>query len=132
MKEILSRLYIGSFQDAQNPAEFITARLNVAEERQLPENKRILDKKVPVKDMTPIPFDQLSESVMFIKNNIAHHAILVSCNAGVGRSPSVVIAYLCLCGFGFGEAVEFVACKKHDISILPNLIEGINYLTKKD
>ncbi len=130
MKEILSRLYIGSFSDAQSPDDIITARLNVAEERDIPPKSQILDKKIAIRDMNPIPIDQLLDAVQFIKDNIARHTILVSCNAGVGRSPSVVIAYLCLCGFGFGEAIEFVARKKHDVSILPNLIESIDSITR--
>lgn len=51
---------------------------------------------------------------------------MVFCNAGVGRSPSAVIGFFCsVLGYGFGEAVEFVARKKSDISILPNLIKTI-------
>jgi hypothetical protein len=37
-----------------------------------------------------------------------------------------VIGYLCcVLGYGFGEAVEFVARRKADISTLPNLIKTI-------
>lgn len=130
MKAIVSHLFISSYNVACNPPDIITARLNVAEERDLPPVAGILDKKVAICDMTPIPVDQLKEAIQFIRDHIAHHAILVSCNAGIGRSPSVVIAYLCTVGFGFGEAVEFVARRKSDISILPNLIIGIESLQK--
>jgi protein-tyrosine phosphatase len=47
----------------------------------------------------------------------------------VGRSPSVVVAYLvCVEGYGYGEAVEFVAAKKPYMSTLPNLILSIERL----
>jgi hypothetical protein len=37
-----------------------------------------------------------------------------------------VIGYLfCVLGYGFGEAVELVARKKFDISILPDLIRTV-------
>jgi hypothetical protein len=49
----------------------------------------------------------------------------VFCDGGVGRSPSVVVAYLCSKGMRFGQAVEFVAMRKPYMSILPNLIESI-------
>lgn len=48
------------------------------------------------------------------------------CNAGVGRSPSIVIGYLCcLLNHGFGQSVQLVSRRKSDISILPNLIKTI-------
>ncbi len=51
---------------------------------------------------------------------------MVFCNAGIGRSLSVVIGYLCcIMGYSFGDAVEFVARRKSDISILPGLIRTI-------
>jgi protein-tyrosine phosphatase len=51
---------------------------------------------------------------------------MVFCNAGIGRSPSVVIGYFCCyLGCSFGDAVQFVAKKKRDISILPELIRTI-------
>ena len=52
---------------------------------------------------------------------------MVFCNAGVGRAPSVVVAYLCCIeGYGFGDAVEFAASRKPYMSILPDLILSIN------
>jgi len=76
--------------------------------------------------MQPIPSKQMREAVEWIRDQIAEYKIMVFCNAGVGRSPSVVIGYLCcVLGYGFGEAVEFVARRKPEISILPNLIKTI-------
>jgi protein-tyrosine phosphatase len=55
--------------------------------------------------------------------------ILVFCNAGVGRSPSVVNGYLCCkLGYGFGQTAEHVAKCKPYMSILPNLILSIKDL----
>ena len=57
---------------------------------------------------------------------------MVFCNAGIGRSPSVVIGYLCcVMGYSFGDAVEFVARRKPDISILPGLIRTIEVVKLK-
>ena len=132
MKYILNSLAIGSYQDAQDPHEEIDALLCVAYEKDMLETT-CLYHKVPIIDMQPIPAEQLEESIEWIKENIENFKIMVFCNAGIGRSPSVVISYLCCVhNYTFGNAVEFVASRKPDISILPNLIQGINYIKSKN
>ncbi|MGD9022607.1 MAG: dual specificity protein phosphatase [Deltaproteobacteria bacterium] len=122
---ILDNLAIGNYQAALDPPPPISALLNVATERDLSHTPFVYH-KIPIIDMQPIPAIQMQEAVVWLKRHIAAHNIMVCCNAGIGRSSSVVIAYLCCClGYGFGEAVEFVALRKPDISILPNLIETI-------
>lgn len=124
MKSILDNLAIGSYEDALKLPSEITALLNVAKERDI--ETTLLYHKVPIIDMQPIPSEQLKEAVEWIGNHIDRYKIMVFCNAGVGRSPSVVIGYLCcFMGYGFGDAVEFVAKRKPDISILPVLIRTI-------
>lgn len=121
---ILEQLAIGSYREAIQPLRGITAVLNVAAEREM--TTALLYHKVPIIDMRPIPPHQLQEAVVWIHAHIAQHTILVSCNAGVGRSPSVVIGYLCCCkGYGYNEAVQFVARRKPHISPLPELPKTI-------
>ncbi len=80
--------------------------------------------------MQPIPEAQLQAAVEWIKVHINTHKIMVFCNAGIGRSPSVVVGYLCcVLGYGFGEAVELVAKKRPYMSTLPNLIKTIEAVT---
>jgi len=124
MRFILDHLAIGSYEEALRPSSDITALLNVAEEKDL--ETSLLYHKVPIIDMQPIPSAQMLEAVKWIQKHIGRHTIMVFCNAGIGRSPSVIIGYLCcVLNYGFGEAIEFVAKKKPDISILPNLIRTI-------
>jgi protein-tyrosine phosphatase len=130
MNYILKNLAIGNFEDARDPPTGIDALLCVAQEIDL-SHVRCLYYKVPIVDMQPIPEDQLKEAVAFIRDHIEYHKIMVYCNAGVGRSPSVVVAYLCCVqGYGYGEAVEFVASRKPYMSTLPNLILSIEQLKK--
>jgi len=125
MKYILNELAIGTFEEASIPSPEISALLNVAIEKDLC-NTDVLYHKVPIADMSPIPSNQMKEAVEWIRDHIGEHRIMVFCNLGVGRSPSVVIGYLTtILGYGFGEAVELVARRKPDISILPNLIKTI-------
>jgi len=122
---ILDNLAIGNYEAALNPPPAISALLNVAAERDLCDTT-LLYHKIPIVDMQPIPIVQMQEAVDWVRDNITEHKIMVFCNAGIGRSSSVVIGYLCCSmGYGFGASVEFVARRKPDISILPNLIETI-------
>ncbi|CAD7775982.1 MAG: Dual specificity phosphatase, catalytic domain [Candidatus Methanoperedenaceae archaeon GB37] len=124
MKFILDHLAIGSYEEALRPSSEITALLNVAKEKDL--KTSLLYHKVPIIDMQPIPSAQMLEAVKWIQKHISKHIIMVFCNAGIGRSPSVVIGYLCcFLNYGFGEAIEYVAKRKSDISILPNLLRTI-------
>ena len=130
MKFILDNLAVGSYEDALKPLSEITALLNVAKE--LDVDTPLLYHKVPIIDMQPIPPEQMKEAVEWIRNHIERYKIMVFCNAGIGRSPSVVIGYLCcFLEYSFGDAVEFVAKRKPDISILPDLIRTIEDVTTR-
>jgi protein-tyrosine phosphatase len=125
MNFILDRLAVGTYQEALHPPPEITALLCAADEFEIPDSL-LLSHKVPVIDMKAIPAPLLKEAVDWIEAHIADHRILVFCRGGVGRSPSVVIGYLCCAlNYGFGEAVEHVATRRPNISILPRLIERI-------
>lgn len=122
---ILDNLAIGNIHDALEPPPEISALLCVADDQEIIDAARVYY-KIPVVDMTSITAPQLHEAVEWIRANIATHRIMVFCRGGVGRSPSVVVGYLCCAlGYGFGEAVEFVATKKPRISLLPHLITRI-------
>jgi protein-tyrosine phosphatase len=123
---LLDHLSVGPYEEALSPPAGVDALLNVAEEHDLPPTDRVAH-KIPMVDMQPIPVDQLAAAVRWIDDHIDRHHIYLFCNAGVGRSPSVAVAYLCCCrGLSFGEAVEHVARRKPDVSTLPRLIEGID------
>ena len=125
MDFILDHVAIGSAGDAWRRPPQVDAMLCVAEEIDLPPGVS-LTHKVPVRDMQPVPAAQLAEAIEWIERHVADRHILVFCNAGVGRSTSTVVGYLCCRrGYGFGEAVEFVARRRPYMSILPNLLPTI-------
>jgi len=124
---ILDNLAVGSHNDSLHPPQEVSALLCVAQEKDVEDRSRIWH-KVPIIDMQPIPVEQLKEALAWIRD--AHRQgmkVLVFCNAGVGRSPSVIVAYLCCVhGYGFGQAVEFLARKRPYSSMLPDLITTID------
>jgi protein-tyrosine phosphatase len=131
MDFILENLAIGSYQEALEPPSDISSLLCVAKEKDIYESNHFYY-EVPIVDMQPIPPEQLREAVEWIRDKISNYRIMVFCNAGVGRSPSVVVAYLCcVLNYSFGDAVEYVATRKPYMSILPNLIKDIEEAGKQ-
>lgn len=128
MDFILDHLALGGRHDAANPDPRVSALLCCAAELELPAHTAPRH-KVPVVDLQPIPHAQMLEAVEWIRAHIAHQRILVYCNAGVGRSTTVAIGYLCAgLDYGFGAAVEFVARRRPYMSILPDLITSVDRL----
>ncbi len=127
MNYILEHLAVGNTADAESAFEHFDAFLNVASEVHVDPtifgDKPYL--KVAIDDMKGIPAFRLMEVADFIDQHIETKRILVFCEGGVGRAPSVIVAYLCSKGMRFGQAVEFVATRKPYMSILPDLIESI-------
>ena len=113
MDFILARLAIGDIYDARNISRDITAVLNCTEEHDT-SREGILYLKIPLIDFQPINPEYIPRAVRWIKEVISDNTVLVHCNAGIGRSPSIVVCYLSEIGFGFEEAVRLVKSKRPD------------------
>lgn len=125
MDFILNHVALGDEQDALNHPP-VDALLCVAEECRPPAGFAHVH-QVPMIDMRPIPAQQLDEAISWIAGLGGQTRVLVYCRGGIGRSSSVVVAYLCCAlQYGFGEAVEFVACRRPYMSLLPNLLVSVN------
>lgn len=124
-------LWIGNVAAALQPPVPVTALLNVAAERDL-DAPRCLYHKIPIVDGLPIPQEQLREAVCWIHRHLPRHRILLFCNAGVRRAPSVAVGYLCcFAGMSFGQAVEHVARQKPHITLVPELICTVDAVRKQ-
>jgi len=111
-------------EDLENPQDGVTSILNVAEEidlKALPPEYR----KIPLQDGKPIPPQRMREAIMWIRDHITSGKVLVGCHYGVGRSPSVVIGYLCSMGYGYVDALYLVSSKQTKVVPLPRLAETI-------
>ena len=113
MDFILERLAIGDIYDANNLSTGITAVLNCTEEHDT-DREDMPYLKIPLIDFQPINPEYIPRAVRWIKEVIPDNTILVHCNAGIGRSPSIVVCYLCEIGFGFEEALRLVKTKRPD------------------
>jgi protein-tyrosine phosphatase len=70
--------------------------------------------------------------VQWLARHLPEHYILVACRAGLGRSPSIIIAYLCcMRGLSFEEAQDLVTQKRPGTTPLPHLAFLIEQLKTK-
>ncbi len=71
--------------------------------------------------------------VEWLAGHLPEHNILVACRAGLGRSPSIIIAYLCyIHGLSFEDAQNLVTQKRPGTTPLPHLVSVIEQLQIKN
>ena len=75
---------------------------------------------LPTIDGTPPTVEQLARGARFIhEQTLAGRPVYVHCAAGLGRSPTQVIAYLMTRGMTIEEAIEFVMLRRPFITLSP-------------
>jgi protein-tyrosine phosphatase len=127
ISEILPYLYLGNERDAANLQQLtefgITHILNVTAHIPLHfEDNGILCKRLPASDSGSQNLKQyFDEAISFIEAaRSSNGRVLVHCQAGVSRSPTITIAYImALLGKSSNDAFEFVNNKRNIVS--PNL-----------
>jgi len=121
---INKRLLVGNAEDAKNPPPQINAVLMVAEEQNVTVPSRVVYAKIPFKEFGEPTISALFDAVKWIETHAAECHIMVCCRAGMGRSVSVVIAYLCCVdGMSYPDAVKLVLTRRPGGIPLPRLQE---------
>jgi len=122
-------LAVGNAEDAARPARLMTAVLNVAAENQIAPPDGRMYAWIPFKEFTEADPVQLDEAVAWLEQHAEGNRLMVCCRAGMGRSVSVVVAYLCLSkGMPYQEAVEVVSARRPGATPLPNLEATIQFV----
>ncbi|HET6675988.1 MAG TPA: dual specificity protein phosphatase [Nitrospiraceae bacterium] len=126
MHMINKRLIVGNIEDATHPPVQIGALLLVAEEQDVTAPSWLKYAKVPLKEFCEPPASALCEAVDWIESHIGDDRIMVCCRAGMGRSVSVVIAYLCCVeNLTYENAVKLVLTRRPGGVPLPKLEETV-------
>ena len=129
MHPINEYLAVGNAQDAAQPAKFITAVLNVAAENKIDQPDGRAYAWIPFKEYAEADPVQLDEAVEWLEQHQNGNRLMVCCRAGMGRSVSVVIAYLCLAqAMLYEEAVKLVSARRPGATPLPNLEATIQFV----
>lgn len=126
MHMINKRLVVGNIDDANNPPSQIGGLLLVAEEQNVVAPPKVMYAKIPLKEFGEPQAEALCDAIDWIESHIADRRIMVCCRAGMGRSVSVVIAYLCCVEkLPYEEAVRLVLTRRPGGVPLPNLQKKI-------
>lgn len=126
MHLITDSIVVGNLDDARDPSSLVGGLLFVAEEH--------IDRPLGGVDYAKIPFKEFTEpdplllakSVQWIEDRLPNNRVMVCCRAGMGRSVSVVIAYLCCVqGMAYDDAVQLAKTRRPGAMPLPRLQEAI-------
>jgi len=126
MHQITDRLLVGNILDAERPPAAIGALLLVAEEFSIDPPAGVLFEKIPLKEYGEASPFLLERAVAWIERHLPENRVLVCCRAGMGRSVSVVMAYLCCVqNMAYDDVLKLVMIRRPGACPLPNIQSGI-------
>lgn len=122
MHGITESLFVGNVDDANNPPAQITGLLFVAEEHDVAPPDGVLFSRVPLREFTEADPHVLRSAIEWLEQHAGSHRLLVCCRAGMGRSVSVIIAYLCcVLGKSYEDALLLLRSRRPGATPLPAL-----------
>jgi protein-tyrosine phosphatase len=131
MHHITDRLFVGNINDALQPPSMISALLLVAEEYNIPAPGGLAYGKIPFKDFGEADPNVLADAVGWVERHMADNRVMVCCRAGMGRSVSVAMAYLCCVeGMAYADVLSLVMSRRPGALPLPKLEETIEQVRR--
>jgi len=128
MHLITDHLAVGNSDDAANPHWLMSAILNVALESTIVPPQGRSYHWIPFAEFAEANPLQLDEAVSWLEQQRGSR-LLICCRAGIGRSVSVAIAYLCLVkGLPYTKASALVAAQRPGALPLPELESTIRFV----
>jgi protein-tyrosine phosphatase len=126
MHLITDKLLVGTIDDARNPPPVIGTLLLVAEEFTVEPVPWIDYQRIPMKEFATADPSRLIQAIEWLEQRVPKSRTLVCCRAGMGRSVSVVMAYLCCIeGMAYAEVLKLVMARRPGAMPLPNLQAAI-------
>jgi protein-tyrosine phosphatase len=126
MHLITETLLVGNINDAREPPLKIGALLLVAAEFTLKPASAQLYSRIPFSEYAEAEPLLLDRAVSWVEQHHSHNRVMVCCRAGMGRSVSVVMAYLCCVeGMTYDEVLKLVMKRRPGAMPLPNLEKAI-------
>ena len=126
MHLITETLLVGNINDAMEPPVKIGALLLVAAEHTVVPPSWLMYGRIPFSEYAEAEPLLLDRAVSWVERHLSDHRIMVCCRAGMGRSVSVVMAYLCCVqGMAYAEVLKLVMRRRPGAMPLPKLEEAI-------
>ncbi len=134
MHMITDQLLVGNIDDAQHPPAVVGTLLLVAEELVVTPASWMDYRHIPFREFAKADPAKLMEAVQWLESRASKERKLVCCRAGMGRSVSVVMAYLCCVeGKSYDDVLKLVMTRHPGAMPLPNLqvaIEQVRQLRR--
>ena len=122
MHMITDHLIVGSLVDAQEPPPAIGTLLFVAEEFTIDPPIWLDYQWIPFREFAKADPAKLLRAVEWLEPRVPKGRTLVCCRAGMGRSVSVVMAYLCCVEErSYEDVLKLVMTRHPSATPLPNL-----------
>lgn len=113
---------VGNIEDAKKPPAFIEGVLFLAAEPDITPPQGVLFSRIPLVEFGQANPQQVYEAVAWLEQHAPTKKVMVCCRAGMGRSVSMVIAYLCCVqGMAYSEALRLLQARRPGTTPLPNL-----------
>lgn len=126
MHFITETLLVGNINDISQPPPQTTVVLQVAAEFTGQPPRRVLSGRIPFSEYTEAEPLLLDQAVSWVERHHPGNQVIVCCRAGMGRSVSVVMAYLyCVQGMTYAEVLKLVMARRPGATPLPNLEEAV-------
>ena len=126
MHLITETLLVGNINDAKDPPVQIGALLLVAAEYTLESTVGLPSGRIPFLEYAEAKPLLLDQAVSWVERHMSERRVMVCCRAGMGRSVSVVMAYLCCVeGMTYAEVLKLVMKRRPGAMPLPKLEEAI-------
>lgn len=93
-----------------NEIKSVVCLLNIPSDRVIYEKNNIKFLCVPLKDYMPPDLKQMNEIASFIEK--APKPVAIHCEGGIGRTGTILAAYLIMKGKTFEEAVQLIRSKE--------------------
>jgi protein-tyrosine phosphatase len=126
MHLITESLLVGNINDARELPVKIGALLLVAAEYTVEFPDWLVSGRIPFSEYAEAEPLLLDQAVSWVEQHQPGNRVMVCCRAGMGRSVSVVMAYLCCVqGMEYAEVLKLVMRRRPGAIPLPNLEEAI-------
>ena len=131
MHQITDRLFVGNINDAAQPPPQVGAVLLVAEEISIELPGWLTIGRIPLKEYGEADPRLLADAVGWVERHLADNRVMVCCRAGMGRSVSVVMAYLCCVEeMAYADVLKLVTARRPGAMPLQRLEETIDQIRR--
>lgn len=122
MHYVTESLLVGNVDDVQKPPPNTGGVLFLAAEFDVSPPPGIAFARVPLKEFGEADPQDVKQAVDWLEQQLAAHRVMVCCRAGMGRSVSIVMAYLCCtAGMSYGDAFQLLRMRRPGATPLPKL-----------